>query len=151
MLTVSGDDGSPAVAGPNCGAGHPAPCVLVVDDDEATVAFMADALELDGLTVQSAGDGVEALAWLEHRPVDLIVHDAVRPVMGAEAFAAEDRRRAGGRVGPIVLVSATRADHLPEIAVALGAVAYLAKPFDLEQFLAIVQEVLASRASSRTC
>jgi CheY-like chemotaxis protein len=118
--------------------------ILVVDDDETTREFLTDVLEWAGHHVEVADRGAAALAYLRHTPVELIVLDLWLPHMGGTEFAHQYHRLAGATAAPIVLVSASRKDQLPQAAEAMGAAGFLEKPFDLEQFLALVQQVLES-------
>src|SRR5436309_10996852 len=55
----------------------PKQSVLVVEDDEATAAFLADNLSADGYTVATAGGSAEGLRAIESRGPTLVVLDLV--------------------------------------------------------------------------
>lgn len=67
--------------------------ILVVDDTEAVLLFVTDALELEGYTVLSTGDPEEALAWFQVRtePIHLLIADVAIPHRNGPALAKELR------------------------------------------------------------
>jgi len=108
--------------------------VLIVEDDEATVAALRETLEVAGHTVVIARDGVAALAALEAHELDLILLDLNVPVIDGWGFARGMRHR--GRDVPIVVLSA--APDAGQIASEIGARGFLPKPFEAEQLLAAI-------------
>jgi len=118
--------------------------VLVVDDDPAIRQLMQWALEDQGLPVETAADGREALDRARrHRPA-LVVLDLALPVLDGSKVSAA-LRAAHGENLPIVIVSADRRGS--EKAVQLRAQDYLAKPFDIDDLLSSVQRALAAHPS----
>lgn len=113
----------------------PAP-VLVVDDDPQIRALIQDVLEDAGLTVETAADGRQAVQpGADRRPAAAIL-DLTLPVLSGEAVAAwlQDVYGAGF---PIVVLTAD--DRGAERAVNLGAIAYLHKPFLLDDLIKAAQ------------
>jgi CheY-like chemotaxis protein len=82
--------------------------ILVVDDDADLRAALCAVLEDAGHDVLPAGNGIEALAALEQKAVDVAVVDVMMPVM--DGLQLYDTIRAGTLCPrlPIVMVSATR-------------------------------------------
>lgn len=75
--------------------------ILLVDDEEAVRRPMAKFLNRRGAVIYEAGDGVEALALLDHQVVDVILADLRMPRMsGADLFAAleSDRPQLAARI-----------------------------------------------------
>lgn len=115
------------------------PCVLVVEDNRDVADLIMLCLEDEGFTVCRARDGHAALAFLTAVPpsarVALVVLDMMLPSLdGAAVLAALPQQ--GIRV-PVIAMSASPV-HLPT-ALAAGAVAALAKPFDLVELVALVE------------
>src|SRR5438876_981882 len=113
--------------------------LLVVEDDPATRAAMTVVLEGTGFKVVSAANGQEALDHLqEHRSPCLILLDLMMPVMDGWQF--RDRQRDDPTLAgiPVVVVSAD--GNVGQKAEALGAVAYLQKPIEVEQLIRMVQQ-----------
>jgi CheY-like chemotaxis protein len=113
----------------------PPPLVLVVDDDPDILDAICDILDAEGYRVSRARHGQEALEQVEHELPDVILLDLMMPVMDGVAFSQALRRRPAGAEVPIVVISA---DGNPQRATAVGAVGYLAKPFDIDALLAQV-------------
>ena len=109
--------------------------VLVVEDDSDIAALLCEILENEGYDAVAASDGDDVNAQLDPRP-DLIVLDLRLSRGGAEQILQSVRARGMGDV-PVLLLSA--AGDLAERATELGVSAYLAKPFELEQFLVVVR------------
>lgn len=110
--------------------------ILVVDDEESIRVALAFLLERAGHRVEVAPTGEEALRRLEGEVFDLLVLDLRLP--GMDGFALLERAR-GFKVPPKVLVLSARdreADRAK--ALALGAQAFLGKPFRVEDLLAQV-------------
>jgi CheY-like chemotaxis protein len=116
------------------------PQILVVEDDEAIRGLVTEVLRDDGYDVSEAANGVEALAYVGgHRP-DLIVLDLMMPVMDGWAFVEACRRNRTCSEVPIVVTSASH--DLPRTAERLrayGVRTCLAKPFDVDGLLALVE------------
>ncbi len=55
--------------------------ILIVDDNATNRKLLRVTLEAGGYSSVEASDGVEALALLEHEPVDVVVSDILMPRM----------------------------------------------------------------------
>jgi two-component system chemotaxis response regulator CheY len=106
--------------------------ILVVDDDEVIRSSVELALADEGYLVVTAPDGAAALQVIERYPPALVLLDMKMPVMDGWAFAQAYRQQPGPHAPIIVMTAAADAARR---AVDVGAVAYLAKPFDLDAFL----------------
>jgi CheY-like chemotaxis protein len=121
------------------------PQVLVVEDDEAIRALVSDVLRDDGYDVLEASNGIEALAHLRNGRPDLIILDLMMPVMDGWAFVEECRQRRYCEDVPILVTSASH--DLPRTAERLrsfGVRTCLAKPFDVDGLLALVERYAPS-------
>ena len=129
--------------------------VLVVEDDAATAAFLADNLRADGFGVWCASEAAEALRAVELRAPDLLLLD-----LGLEAgsgFDVLDRVRAAdvsrSRIDPDmpVILLTGRSDEVDRVrGFARGADDYLCKPFSMRELLARVKVLLRRAAPGRT-
>jgi DNA-binding response OmpR family regulator len=108
--------------------------VLVVDDDPDILDALAEILEVEGYDVQRARNGREALQRLEQGLPDLVLLDLMMPVMDGWEFA---RSLAPGARPPIIVLSADR--NVSVKAREIGALGWLAKPFELSELLAAVR------------
>jgi DNA-binding response OmpR family regulator len=120
--------------------------VLVVEDDPDLLALMEMVLVDAGRTVRTAAEGRAALARVAEEMPGLILLDMRMPGMNGWEFAREFRAR-HGRATPIVVVTA--AENARRRAQEIGAEAWLAKPFDLDEVLAIVSRFLDRPAPER--
>ena len=111
--------------------------VLVVDDDPDILDALSEILEVEGYDVQRARNGREALQRLEHGLPDLVLLDLMMPVMDGWEFA---RSLAPGARPPIIVLSADR--NVSAKAKEIGALGWLAKPFELSDLLAAVRSVV---------
>ncbi|NJN49392.1 MAG: response regulator transcription factor [Alkalinema sp. RL_2_19] len=121
--------------------------ILVADDDLGTRLSVTDYLELHGFAAVAAKNGREALAKVEECRPHLIVTDIAMPQVDGHAFVRQIRSQPALRLLPVVFLTARdeTADRI--MGYQLGCDAYLAKPFELEELLAVVRNLL-DRAQS---
>src|SRR5262249_37433339 len=81
------------------------PSLLVVEDDAATRQLLERQLLKAGWSVQTAGNGKEALASLEQHCPSVILLDLLMPEMDGFEFVEALRRSPGARI-PIIVVTA---------------------------------------------
>lgn len=120
------------------------PRVLVVEDDPHLRDAIRWLLEDEGLVVDTAEDGQQALDWLAAQRPALIVLDMGLPRVDGDGVAAGLRRAHGSDV-PIVLTTAD--GRAQEKARRVGATAYLHKPFELDHFVQTVRRALDNPSS----
>jgi CheY-like chemotaxis protein len=123
--------------------GESAPLVLLVDDERSIRTICRVNLEGDGLAVNEAEDGSEALEEVKRERPSLVLLDVMMPGVDgwkvAEELAADD----GTREIPVVFLSARAAREDRLRAQELGAVGYVVKPFDPLELAGVVRDVLA--------
>ena len=119
--------------------------ILLVEDDEAVRSVLRRGLERAGYEVREAGEGGAALKLLASGPADLVVTDLVMPKMEGIEFILT-LRKTQPRLPAIAISGGGRVDgnRYLEIASHLGATRVLAKPFAIEQLIALVQELIGS-------
>ncbi len=126
------------------------PRVLVVDDDPVIRSTVAELLLDEGYEVDQAGDGAEALKVVARSVPDAIVLDLMMPVLDGWAFVERCRAEPATREVPIVVMSATHSLHeSAERLHAMGVRAVVAKPFDVDALIAIVQRYAGVDSFSR--
>ena len=105
--------------------------LLVVDDSEEFLAFMAEELSTK-FSVRVAHDGTEALERVAERRPDAILCDAVMPGMDGHALckALKDDRNTAAI--PFIMLTARASDTNGLEELRAGADDYIAKPFDME-------------------
>jgi two-component system, chemotaxis family, chemotaxis protein CheY len=110
--------------------------ILVVDDDPDILDALSEILEVEGYQVHRARNGREALQRMGEGASgpDLILLDLMMPVMDGWEFA---RTLDPHRRPPIVVLSADR--NVGPKAQEIGAIGWLAKPFELGELLSLVR------------
>jgi CheY-like chemotaxis protein len=112
--------------------------VLLVEDDRAIRETIAELLEAEGYGVRCAGNGAEALALLaSEAPPQVIVLDLMMPVMDGWEFREALKRDPHLARIPVIVLSAS--NRLEQRIDALGAAAFLPKPFEVGRLLAAVE------------
>ncbi len=103
--------------------------VLVVEDDQATARLIQARLEMEGLKVFMAANGVEGLAILHREDIDLVTTDLMMPAMNGFRLVQEirDLPPPRGRV-PILIISSNQNEQDMVRCLAAGADDYLTKP-----------------------
>lgn len=117
--------------------------MLIVDDDPAMRLLCAINLELEGLVVLEAADGLSALARARSEKPDLVVTDVSMPRLDGFGLAEALRRDRRTRRIPLVFVSGETNVTNEARAEKLGALAYLTKPVDPLMLASRIVEVLA--------
>jgi len=108
--------------------------VLVVEDDVRMAAAIRRGLRFEGLVVDVAGGGEEALRKVGATDYDALVLDVLLP--GMDGFETCRRLRAGGNWLPVLMLTAR--DSVEDRVRGLdgGADDYLTKPFSLAELVA---------------
>ena len=121
-------------------AANPAPRILVVDDDQATVDTLAFALRHEGFDVRLATSVKAALEKLGKLSIDLVISDLVMPETDGLGFLGIVRER----YPQLPFVICTGFGTIPSAIAAIrqGAGDYLTKPINLEQLLLVVERSL---------
>jgi DNA-binding response OmpR family regulator len=118
--------------------------ILIVDDEPNIVLSLEFLMKKAGFEVAVAGDGEEALAQVAKLNPDLVLLDVMMPKKSGyevcEALRA-DPARAGMK---IVMLTAKGRDTEVAKGMALGADAYVTKPFSTKDLVAQVAELLQS-------
>jgi CheY-like chemotaxis protein len=123
----------------------PSSPIPVVEDEPAIRHFVTTALSAAGHRVLTATNGAEGLRALERAQPALILLDLRMPVLDGLSFA-RIFHRSHPHASPIVLMSSEAGAE--DLAREIGADAYLSKPFELDELLAIVDRLCRQRPVS---
>lgn len=116
------------------------PEILVVEDDPSLRAVIRLVLEQAGYEIAEAPNGAEALKRLAHKAPDLMLVDARMPLMSGEELIQRVRAEPAHSAIPVVLLTG-----FSELVQAKGqADAVIAKPFEKDQLLKVVDDLLRS-------
>ena len=119
---------------------HDAKQVLVVDDDEMIRRLVRTVLEADDFDVIEAPDGEQALTMIDELHPSVVVLDIMMPgINGVEVC----RRLDHGHTKVVILTARDDAD-LADECMAVGADAFLTKPFSSIQLLDLVEELMVA-------
>jgi diguanylate cyclase (GGDEF)-like protein len=126
------------------------PQVLVVDDDRSTRSTLRHTLQRDGFRVEEAADGAQALAMLARFQPDVILMDAMMPVMDGFTACARMQELPNGGDVPVLMITALQDNSSVERAFAAGASDYIPKPIHYAVLSQRVRRIIeANRAEKR--
>ncbi len=129
-------------------AGSPDIIVLVVEDEEGVRHMTVDALRELGYTIVQASNGNQALEQLAVQPrIDLMFTDIVMPDMSGRQLA--DRAREQIPDLRVLYTTGYTRNAVVHNGILDAGVAFLPKPFTLEQLATKIRDVLADRGANR--
>jgi chemosensory pili system protein ChpA (sensor histidine kinase/response regulator) len=118
------------------------PVVLVVDDSLTVRKITSRLLAREGFDVLTAKDGVDALQVLTEQLPDVILLDIEMPRMDGFEFTKTIKRDAKLSHIPIIMITSRTAEKHRNLAKELGVDLYLGKPFQEEDLLKSLREML---------
>lgn len=116
--------------------------ILIVDDESSLRTLVRVNLEVDGLEVQEAVDGIEAMNILKESKPDLILLDIMMPGKDGIEVLEELAADTSLKGIPVILLTAKGEQEDLERGAALGARGHITKPFDPEQMVRTVKAAL---------
>lgn len=119
--------------------------VLAVDDDPVIQRLLQVNLEMEGFDVELAADGAEALERMRASAPDLVLLDVMMPELDGWAVCEAMKADPSLADVPVIFLSARAQDVDIERGTGLGAAAYITKPFDPIDLVALVEELIAER------
>jgi two-component system OmpR family response regulator len=119
------------------------PHILVVDDEEHLAVGIKFNLEAEGFAVTTVNNGPAAVSAVanESSPVDLVVLDLMLP--GMSGYEVCEQIRATGKQMPVLMLSARTLSEDRTRGFDVGANQYLVKPFELDELISRIKNLLA--------
>ncbi|MGA2959102.1 MAG: response regulator [Thermodesulfobacteriota bacterium] len=123
--------------------------ILVVEDIPNVLELVEVTLRFKGYPVVTARNGQEALEMAEKAHPALVITDILMPKMDGFSLAHNLRKDPLTSQVPIIFLSATYVTPEDKIfALSLGAVRFIEKPIDTEDFLLTIAEILTQGSTS---
>ena len=116
--------------------------VLVVDDDEVIRQLIAVNLTLEGFDVATAVDGQDCLDKVTAIDPDVITLDIMMPRLDGWMTASLLRRNPETSTIKVVLITARAQEDDKTHGSRVGADAYLTKPFDPNEMIRVIRELV---------
>ncbi len=116
--------------------------VLAVDDSASLRQMVSVVLRGGGYDVVEAVDGLDALSKMAGRELDLVLTDLNMPKMDGLEFTRQLRAMPAYKFVPVILLTTESNTEKKLQGKAAGATAWIIKPFDPDQLLAVVKKVL---------
>lgn len=124
--------------------------LLVVDDEPNLLAAIAAVLRGEGFEIATARSGKDALLQIARSLPDLIVSDVRMPVMDGYALARQLRSAPHTKLIPIVFLTAKDETDDRIEGFRAGVDVYLTKPFEPDELIAVIHNILRRIERTRT-
>lgn len=122
------------------------PRILVADDDDLLGELLRFKLESVGYEVTVVGDGEAALGEAQSGDYDLVVLDAMMPVLSGPEVLRVLRGAPRTDALPVVMLTSRKAQTEVAAALRSGANDYLTKPFIPDELVARVRAILKAES-----
>jgi DNA-binding response OmpR family regulator len=125
--------------------------ILVVEDGLKVARFLTKVLHEEGFVTDICTRGQDAIHQITKSLYDLVVLDWMLPDIDGLSVCREIRR--AGTWTPVMMLTARNEVHERVLGLESGADDYLAKPFEVEEFVARVHALIrrSNRVASLTC
>lgn len=117
--------------------------ILIVDDEEHLAVGIKFNLEAEGFQVTVATNGMEAIKVVESEAIDLIVLDLMLP--GMSGYEICEQLRESGHEMPVLMLSARTLSEDRTRGFDVGANQYMVKPFELQELISRIKNLLGQR------
>jgi DNA-binding response OmpR family regulator len=121
--------------------------VLIADDEPSIVASLEFLMRQDGHDIRVAVNGDEVLGLVEEFGPDLVILDVMMPRRSGFEVCEKIREQESGRSIKILMLSARGREAEVSKGLALGADAYLTKPFSSRELLEVARQLLGEDRS----
>lgn len=119
------------------------PRILIADDEPALLRLLEFVLGRRGYIIQGVTNGNAAVEVLKNESPDLAILDVMMPGLDGYEVLTFIRETAHLEGLPVVMLTARAQLDDIQLGLSLGADAYLAKPFDPEELLSVVESLIS--------
>lgn len=116
--------------------------ILIVEDEHDLAASLVTLLKSQGYLTLTAYDGLYGISLAHKKDVDLIILDLGLPAGGGLFVLENLKRSVETNTIPVLVLTAKPEKELEEKAFQMGVEAYLHKPFDPQELLDRIKEIL---------
>jgi len=116
--------------------------ILIIEDDRRLALALSVRLKAHGYATWIAGDCIDAVSTAVHIKPDLILLDITVPAGDGFTLIEKFEHFPETRETPIIFATASKDPDLRKKALGLGASGLLRKPYDPDELLGVVQQVL---------
>jgi len=120
--------------------------IIMADDDEIVCELVSDTLRAHGHAVGFLGNGEDALKVLKARKPDLAILDCNMPGLSGLLLVRKMRDMPDLWDMPVLMLTGRTSRSDRDLALFEGANDYMTKPFDPEELVFRVEELLAAKA-----
>lgn len=119
------------------------PKILIVDDEPNIVLAIEFLLQREGYHTEKAFDGLQALEMVADFQPDIVILDVMMPGMSGFELGQKIRQMPALEHTKIIFLTAKGTQRDKQTGYASGAEVYMIKPFDNEELVSTVKEMLA--------
>ncbi|OGP08074.1 MAG: hypothetical protein A2048_08280 [Deltaproteobacteria bacterium GWA2_45_12] len=116
--------------------------ILIADDERGIVENLRDLLESKGFNTVYAYEGIRAIEVAHKEKPDLIILDLNMPAGTGQTVIQNLKSRNETKEIPILVLSGMDEPHLKQKVVALGAKDFVPKPYDVEDLLGKIYDLV---------
>jgi DNA-binding response OmpR family regulator len=116
--------------------------ILIADDDQDTVSFLASILKANNYEVVVAFDGMQTIAVSHKEKPDLILLDIMMPVRSGINIFENLKMSTLTAITPVIFITGVANPEIKQKALKMGAADYIVKPFETEYLLSKVRKAL---------
>src|SRR5512143_4063078 len=123
------------------------PKVIIVDDDRDTREMLTLALELEGLEVSQAANGLRLISAMHVDRPDVILLDVMMSWIDGFELCRAIKKNATFHDIPVIFIPARKRAEDARAGIEAGAVDYFPKPLDMDRLIARIREILEQRGA----
>jgi len=123
--------------------------IIIAEDDEIVSEVVREALTGAGHVVGVVENGVDALRAIQVKKPDLVILDCNMPELNGLLVLREIRNSLSLYNTPVLVLTGRQSRRDIDVAYNQGADDYMTKPFDPEELVFRVDELLKKRSANR--